>query len=353
MEITTIQKDAIIRKIETILRSNFQGQKSELRLQRDRLNFACPYCGDSTDQHKKRANIYWKNLMYHCYNGGCQKHTNVVQFLKDFNQSISNRDDLTQFLDTIRESRITQTAKEYLQHSTFANLTKFGIPINEIKEKLNLLSPSQNKRIESYLKARFMHSKMHNFLWDPKEEQLYIFNFASDHKIVIGWQIRNFRKGKEKYISYTIEKINRLILDRAIDLPDEEIIKMNTLSLYFGIMLADFEKPVTIFEGPIDSMLLSNSIAISGSDKPTEMFDEIPTVRYLFDNDVAGRKVMEKKLKRKKSVFMWHKLLKDYRINNKIKDFNELIEFCWKNKNEAVKHTNKYFTNNPLDIRNV
>jgi hypothetical protein len=353
MEITAEQKDKLINRVENVLRTNFQGPKSEVRIYRDRLNFACPYCGDSTDPHKKRANIYWKNLFYHCYNGGCQKHTNIVQFLKDFNQAIGNKEDLIQYLNTIREHQIVRTPKEYLQHSVFSNLVKYGINVDVIREKLNLQKPNENLRIERYLKARFMHSRMHHFLFDPKEEQLYIFNFAPDLKTVLGWQIRNFRKGREKYISYNIEKINREILDRAIEIDDNEIMRMNTISLYFGVMNVDFERSVTVFEGPIDSMLLSNSIAIAGADKPTEMFDEISTVRYLFDNDVVGRRIMEKKLKRKKTVFLWNKFLKDHRIKDKIKDFNELVEYCWKNKNEAIKNINTYFSSNPLDIRSV
>lgn len=353
MEISTEQRETLTNKIENVLRTNFQGPKSEVRIYRDRVNFACPYCGDSNDPYKKRANIYWKNLLYHCYNGGCQKHTNVVQFLRDFEQSIGTKEDLLQYLNKIKESQIVRTPKEYLQHSVFSNLVKFGISIDVIREKLKLQRPSENPRIERYLKARFMHQRMHHFLFDPKEEQLYIFNFASDLKTVIGWQIRNFRKGREKYISYNLEKINRNILDRAIEMPDDEIMRMNTISLYFGIMLVNFERTVTVFEGPIDSMLLSNSVAIAGADKPTEMFDEIPTIRYLFDNDVVGRRIMEKKIKRKKTVFMWNKFLKEHKINQKIKDFNELVEYCWKNQNGAIKNVNKYFSANPLDIRSV
>jgi hypothetical protein len=105
--------------------------------------------------------------------------------------------------------------------------------------------------------------------------------------------------------------------------------------------------------------LCSNSIAISGVDKPTDMFDEIPTIRYFFDNDRAGKKEMEFKLKRRKKVFMWEKILRDFKIQprlaklEKIKDFNDLLKYCWIQKNEAVKHLDKYFTENPLDIRSV
>jgi hypothetical protein len=128
---------------------------------------------------------------------------------------------------------------------------------------------------------------------------------------------------------------------------------MNTLSLYFNIALVDFMKPVTVFEGPIDSLLCRNSIAISGVDKPTDMFDEIPTIRYLFDNDPAGRKKMEFLLKKRKMVFMWNKIVRDYKVQEKVKDFNDLLKYCWNRKNEAIQNYDKYFTNNPLDIRSV
>jgi hypothetical protein len=354
MEISQSQKENIIVKVENILRSHFNGPKSEVKVFRDRMNFACPYCGDSTNIYKKRANIYWKNLMYHCYNDGCpKKHTNLVHFLKDNNQSISNKEDLIHFLDYIRENQVVVPTKDYLQYNTFQSLQDYAIPVEVIKSKLNLKSSSENPRIDRYLKSRFMHKRLEYFLYDPLEEQLYIFNFTQDKKSVIGWQIRNFKRGREKYISYTIEKINQIILDRQIDKEDEEIVKMNTLSLYFNIMLVDFSRSVTVFEGPIDSLLIPNSIATSGADKPTDMFDEIPTIRYLFDSDTAGKRVMEAKLKKKKSVFMWNKLVRDYRIREKIKDFNDLISYCWKNQNPAAKDFEQYFTNNPLDIRAV
>lgn len=359
MELKESQKNQIINRVEQVLKDNFSGPKSEVKLHRDRLNFACPYCGDSTNAHKKRANIYWKNLIYHCYNDGCSKHTNLVSFLKDYDRSVSNVDDLTFFLDYIRTNQVTKVTKEYLEVNVFQELKDHSISLDLVKSKLKLVTPSENMRIEKYLKARFMHFKLEHFMYSEKTDQLYIFNLTPDKKSTVGWQIRNFGSGRTKYVSFNIEKINHLILDKKIDLPEEQIIKMNTLSLFFGIFYTDFSKPVNIFEGPIDSFIIPNSIAITGSDKPTDMFDEIPTVRYFFDNDLAGRRIMEFKLKRKKKVFMWNKLMRDFKIQPRlanmksIKDLNDLIEYCWKTKNEAVKNLDRYYTDNPLDFRDV
>jgi hypothetical protein len=90
MQINDNQRSQIISQVQSILNENFNGPKTEIKHQRDRLNFACPYCGDSSNVYKKRANIYWKNLIYHCFNDGCGKHTNIVNFFKDYNNPIYN-----------------------------------------------------------------------------------------------------------------------------------------------------------------------------------------------------------------------------------------------------------------------
>lgn len=354
MELNTTKKEEITSRIQKILYESFEGPKKEIRIYLDRLNFACPYCRDSNDPYKKRGNLYWKNLVFHCYNGGCSKrHANLVDLLKDHNQSINSKEDLVFYLDYIRQNQVVIPTKDYMELGVFETMNKYAIPLEDIKSKFELLHPLENFRIERYLKGRFLHSRLDFFLYNPKEEQLYIFNLTPDLKRTYGWQIRNFKPNRTKYISYNIEKANHLIYEKKIEAPDDELIKMNTLSIYFNISLVDFTKTVTIFEGPIDSFLHKNSIGLSGVDKPIEMFDEISTIRYFFDNDKAGRTKMEQQLKKRKSVFMWNKVLRDFKIRENVKDYNELIKYCWKYKNNAIRELEKYFTSNPLDIRAV
>ena len=82
-------KDKILNKLQNILHNEFHGEKARIKQGYDRINCACPYCGDSADNvYKKRGNVYWKTLMYHCYN--CGKHTNVISLLKDFKSGLNN-----------------------------------------------------------------------------------------------------------------------------------------------------------------------------------------------------------------------------------------------------------------------
>ena len=54
----------------------------------DKLNFACPYCGDSrTDSKKKRGNLYVESGFYKCYNDGCSIRVSVQKFVSKYSQT--------------------------------------------------------------------------------------------------------------------------------------------------------------------------------------------------------------------------------------------------------------------------
>jgi len=343
-------KDNLIKKISNLLSSEFHGEKARLKVGYDRLNFACPYCGDSSDNYrKKRGNVYWKTLMFHCYN--CSKHTNVLQLLKDYENGLSNHDDVGTVLDFIAENKVSVQTTEYLQLGVFEKLNKLSIDRNDFIKQKSLKEIVKNTVGYKFVKSRFLLNKLNHFAWSDKANQLYIFNLTKENKI-IGYQVRNFTKGRTKYVSYTIEKMYDE-LKKEFDIEDG-VEKMNTLSLYYNIMLVDLSKTFTIFEGPTDALLWPrNSIALSGINKNSDMFDEIVTARYFFDNDPIGRRTMESKLKRKKTVFMWKRFIKENKLFDDCKDFNDLIKCCYFNKNRVYKKLDKYFTNSPYDLINI
>jgi hypothetical protein len=80
------------------------------------------------------------------------------------------------------------------------------------------------------------------------------------------------------------------------------------------------------------------------------MFDDNPNVRYFFDNDRVGKGIMEEKLGKKNTVFLWKKFIDDYNIKEFIKDFNDLVVWCYNNNKSAIKELKNYWSNHPLDI---
>jgi hypothetical protein len=90
-------------------------------------------------------------------------------------------------------------------------------------------------------------------------------------------------------------------------------------------MNVDLTKPLTILEGPIDSLAVASSIALQSAAKHLDgFFDEIETVRYIFDNDKTGREMTLKKLKEHRTVFLWGKYLDMINSKVKVKDLNDL-----------------------------
>ena len=82
----TLDKEYIIGLVQVILNnSHSDPQKRQIRNHNDRLNFACPICGDSERHHgKKRGNLYFKNMYYVCYNEeACSR--SFTNLLKTFN----------------------------------------------------------------------------------------------------------------------------------------------------------------------------------------------------------------------------------------------------------------------------
>jgi hypothetical protein len=126
---------------------------------------------------------------------------------------------------------------------------------------------------------------------------------------------------------------------------------INKMSMLFGIMQVDMSQDFTIFEGPIDAKFMRNSVGITGVKKKVSEFDEIPTARYMFDNDIEGKRKMIEKATAGQRVFMWKKFLEDYHIpSKKVKDLNDLVMYEYNNRTGCLPNINSYFTTSSLDI---
>lgn len=348
--ITSDMRTRIIDKIARVLSINHQHpEKRQYIESKDRLNFACPYCGDSSDNpRKKRGNVYWNDLYYHCYN--CGHHTPLNIFLEDYNQSLASQDKID-VINYINENRKDFSLGESLDFYLFDTVKDLALTFDELALGFNVYPINElTYRAYPYLKSRLLHHNSDRFGYDPRRKELYIFNLTNERKI-IGFQIRQLENNYgPKYKTWNIERIyDRLKL--KLDINDDELDSINKISMLFGILQIDMSRTFTVFEGPIDAMFMKNSIGLTGVKKQIIEFNDIPTVRYFFDNDLEGKTKMIEKLKCNQSVFLWDKFIKDYHINSKkVKDLNDLIKYEYKYKTGCLKTLDKYFSNNPLDM---
>jgi hypothetical protein len=125
----------------------------------------------------------------------------------------------------------------------------------------------------------------------------------------------------------------------------------------------NFGDTITVFEGYLDSLFFPNSIGLVGVNTDYRFLENNDLdIQYFFDNDEAGYKKSEEKIKENYPVFLWQKLFKDivdkknssdpyaleHRIS-KVKDINKLSTLV-ENPYKKLELDN-FFSKDILDIK--
>lgn len=333
---------------EVVVQEHSISNKQTLRDMHGRITLACPYCGDShTDDTKKRGNIYWDTLQYHCYN--CSYHTNLYSFLKDHDVRMPNTGDSFDIIDYIKTNERSVKKIETIRHSVFSKADELAIPIAKFKQYFVATDIEPGDWIWFKLKERLLHHMSDQFLYSEKDQKLWILNKTHDGNILSAQSRRMKGKGS-RYLTYDLPKLYQE-MNIELNLDEDNLAGISKVSTLFGIMQVNFQRDVTIFEGPLDAKFMTNSLALATAGRSTEEFDEMATVRYMFDNDKTGREKMIEKLKRGRPVFMWSKFLSENKLDTyNIKDLNDLMIVCYREGSKAYKNINEYFTTSPLDL---
>lgn len=361
--------DIISERLQRILNISFKDfYRKKIDVYSDRLNFCCPICGDSVnDKRKKRGNLYLNSLSYHCYN--CGAHYGVNSFLKIFDEELSDEDKI--IVHEIQQSSTKFERKSKTHHSsmTLTLLSELAVPKSVFFKTNDLVTPYKNDFCSSYLKGRKIEIKSWKyFAFKESTKELYILNINEKDRI-IGYQVRQLdeKSKKARYLTTNMSRMYRDIFGRDLSIILTNILKkiefgdkfieeedgidnivasINRLSGLFNIMNVNPNLPLTIVEGPIDSLAINNCIALQGATKMNNYFDNVKDVRYLFDNDKIGKEHTIKKLREHKFVFLWDKYIKDAKIKQKIKDVNDLQ----RTDNFKVDLFEKCFSDDELDI---
>lgn len=335
-------------KIQSILDRSFKERyRKKIEIFSDRWNFACPVCGDSsTDIRKKRGNLYLSSMNYHCYNCGC--HMGVNSFLRKFGEGLSDEDRIAVHEIQQSSKKFERTRAASQSSMSFRLLDRVAVPKAIFFKSLGIESPYKNKFASDYLRSRKIDIRdWKYFAFNDSTKELYILNTTKEDR-VIGYQVRQLNPSSKKarYMSRSLSRmydelfrkdvtgiLERILLqesngDKYIEEEDgmENIVaNLDRLSGMFNIMNVNLSGTLTILEGPIDSLGVPNSIALQGATKTLNgFFDGMNNVRYLFDNDKVGKEMSIKKLKEHKPVFLWDMYLKTIDAGCKVKDVNDL-----------------------------
>lgn len=333
--------------IEDILRERFPNDRYRQTIKihgNNRIGFACPFCGDShTDSHKKRGNIILSNgqyqYMYKCFN--CDAYMSIDKFLSTYRKNLS-----LDIIDFIKSNKSTNT---FIRKDSSMNvlfdlnlIDSYAIDRDNLKNRLGLIDVNKDNDGGIYLMKRCQYD-FSKFLFDNVNKVLYILNLTPSGK-VLGIQTRPIIKTfNAKYKTYKLSNIYELLLKEKMEIRED----IDTLSMFFNILLVDYNNPIIVLEGPMDSFLLKNAIATCGAGKsiPLEL-----KFYYMYDSDTTGNKKSMEKLDNGDYVFLWEKFKKEIGLPNRSKwDFNDVIKYC-KDNNCRIPYVMNYFSNDKFDI---
>ena len=298
------------------------------RVKANLYNFRCPICGDS-QKHKNKARGYFyqvkTNTNYKCHNCGA---------------SLSFNNFLKQIDATLHKQYILEKFKE--GHAGGRNFVveepKFDFTKPVFKPKLDLPKASEVPMAREYLVKRRLDPTKFYFAqkfqeWTNKQKQTFDNIVRDECRIVIplydtnseliGFQGRSLVPNSIKYITVMLNDSKPKI---------------------YGLEKVNEEKPIYIVEGPFDSTLVENSVAMCGSDIDIRTFGWSDYI-WVFDNEPRNREInnrVSKIIDRGDKVVIWPSHINQKDINDMVLSNIDVISVLKLNTYSGLKAKVKF-----------
>jgi len=278
-----------------------------------KANFRCPICGDS--QKSKTLSRGWllekpTATIFYCFN--CGASYPLWKFLKVTDLNLYNEYTVDSKLENYKKPVLTGIDKIV---SSVPKFKKTGSPLLTIK-KISQLPINHPARL--YIDKRLIPTKAHFRLYYATKFNTWVNSIIPDKLPVVehdnprlilpfikdgvmfGFQGRAFNKTSLRYIT--------IMLD-------------DTKPKVFGLDEVDFNRPYYVLEGPIDSLFLTNAIAMAGADIDLSVIENLSNAVFVLDNEPRNANIiarMESLVDRGYKVCVWPSHIKSKDINDMI-----------------------------------
>lgn len=288
----------------------FKKKKSDL------WNCRCIICGDSSTNKKKARGYFYRqknDLYYKCHN--CLVSQHFGTFLKNLDSHTYQQYVFERYSQGENGPRAHKSAEKYMtfEQPVFKKKSK----LDEVAVRLDML-PNDNEAVQYCLARHIPLAKFSQLYYIPSvkdivkiapqyntiktEEPRLLLPFYNEAGELTGVTMRGLRGESLRYIMIKIQ-------DNA--------------PLIFGINTIDKTAPITIVEGPIDSLFLPNSLACAGTSfgKLESLALPKENITIVFDNqprNVEVCKIVERYIKLNYKVVI-------YPCNITGKDINDMV----------------------------
>ena len=316
--------DLVDSKFITLVSSRLQKFK---RVKADLYNCRCPICGDS-QKHKNKARGYFYqvkvNTNYKCHNCGVSLSLN--NFLKQIDPVLHKQYTMEKFKDGF-------TGKNFVVDEPKLDFKK---PV--FKKKLDLPRASEVPVAKEYLQKRKLDPTKFYFAhkfkeWTNKQKPTFDTIHRDESRIIIplydiehnlmGFQGRSLGPNSVKYITIMIND----------DAPK-----------IYGLDKIDETRPIYIVEGPFDSTLVENSVAMCGSDIDIRTFGWSNYI-WVYDNEPRNREIVNrisKTIDRGDKVIIWPNEITQKDINDMVLGGHDVLSVLESNVYSGLKAMIKF-----------
>ena len=276
---------------------------------RNLWNFRCPVCMDSQKHKNKARGFVFEtkgDLLYKCHN--CGVSMPVGKLIEQMDPDLYKEYRMEKFkkpkknVDMRKVKRIVSKKPQFkndvlhqLSHISDLNITH---PAHEYLLKRQL--PTDDLYYTDKFKEWVNSVKPDTFPDTNQDEGRIIIPFRTQEGDVFGFQGRSLSNTGLRYITVLLQEGHPKI---------------------FGLHKVNIEKTIYITEGPFDSLLLENSIAMGGADLSDNRDVLGATYVFVFDNEPRNKQIterMSKHIDRGDNIVIWPSDIKQKDINDMV-----------------------------------
>ena len=298
------------------------------RVKANLYNFRCPICGDSK-KHKNKARGYFyqvkTNTNFKCHNCGASLSLN--NFLKQIDSTLHKQYTLEKFKEGHAGGRnfVVEEPKFEFKQPVFRkglDLPKAS-DVTVAKEYLEKRKLDPSKFYFTNKFKQWTNTQKKTFDTIGRDESRIIIPMYDENRNLIGFQGRSLGPNSVKYITVMIND----------DAPK-----------IYGLDTIETEKPIYILEGPFDSTLVENSVAMCGSDIDIGSFGWSDYIS-VFDNEPRNREIVNrisKTFDRGDKIVIWPSTVTEKDVNDMTMSGHNVMNLLESNTYSGLKAKIKF-----------
>jgi len=302
-----------------------------------RINFRCPLCGDSDKSRSKtRGWLIEKNSSFYYFCHNCGSSRKFSQFLKEMDLAVYN--------DWVAEKFIRKDEKpKKVEEQPLDNKELHKAPVfnKDPLKKLKKVSQLEwNHPIKKYINRRKIPPNQHYRMY-------YAPKFRAWINEILPGKFENVGKDEPRLVIPLLDENGKMFGCSARGFDPNGIryysIMFSETPKLFGLDTVDFRKTYHIVEGAIDSMFLSNGLAMAGADGNVSGLKNIQKAVFVFDAEPRNKEIhrrMDKIIEAGYHICIWPTHIPGKDINemvlNGVTDVEDII-----NKNTYIGLTAK------------